>query len=245
MWPVSNNSWKWGSRRYIWNVAFNDLSEKVEVGDTDFTSFSCRTYHKDTTFHSSWPDLVKQVKDGLSSSHFDKFAEQSTRVYSQIWGNSCEAELDRLLESFGDTKVLDSSGYKPNHSFTKSQQACSTAPPQPLGHPITASLDVFHDLSQETSNVTNQSQDIKGFPGHSQSLSHTGTKAELAKLSQESSYYQFWWCSRWFITGLIKFDEPIAGCKGCYWWFSILFSLCYKKVLDDFDSWLNTIWTVP
>lgn len=66
------------------NVAFNDLSEKVEVVDIDFTSFSCRTYRKDITFHSSGPDLVKQVKDGLSSSHFDKFAEQSTRVYSQI-----------------------------------------------------------------------------------------------------------------------------------------------------------------
>lgn len=223
------------------NVA---LSEKVEVADTEFTSFSSHTYHKDATIHSRGPDLVNQAKDGLTFSHFDKSAQsrepESTVKFEAA---AAEAELDMLLDSFSDTKFLDSLGYKPNHNFTKSQEACSAAPPQPSGHPVTASFDdVFDDLLQEKSNLMNQSQEVKVVPRDTQSSSHSVTNSKppqpsgnpitasfddaLDDLLQESSNMM----SQSQDVKVVTHDTQSSSQ-----------SVTKSKVLDDFDSWLDTI----
>ncbi|KAJ0111897.1 hypothetical protein Patl1_02343 [Pistacia atlantica] len=224
--------------------AFNGLSEKVEVADTAFTSFSSRTYHKDATFHSRGPDLVNQVKDGLTFSHFDKSA-QSRVLESTVKFEAApaEAEVDMLLDSFIDSKFLDSSGYKANHNFTKSQQECSAAPPQPSGHPVTAIFDdVLDDLLQETSNLMNQSQEVKVVPHDTRSSSHSVTNSKLPQLSrnpvttsfddvlddllQESSTMMSHLQDVKVVT-----DDTQSSSN----------SVTKSKVLDDFDSWLDTI----
>ncbi|XP_031281732.1 uncharacterized protein LOC116140212 isoform X3 [Pistacia vera] len=137
---------------------------------------------------------------------FNDLSEKSRVLESTVKFEAApaEAELDMLLDSFIDSKFLDSSGYKANHNFTKSQQECSAAPPQPSGHPVTAIFDdVLDDLLQETSNLMNQSQEVKES---STMMSHSHDVKVVTDDTQSSSY-----------------------------------SVTKSKVLDDFDSWLDTI----
>lgn len=216
------------------DVGFNDLSEKVEDTDTEFTSFSSHTYHKDATFHSGGPELANQVKDGLDSSHFDKSVESRVMESTvKFEAAAAEAELDMLLDSCSDAKFIDSSGYKPNHNFTKSQQASSTVPPQSSGHPVTASFDdVLDDLLQESSNLMNQPQDVKVVPRDTQSSSYSVTKSKPLQLSGNPVTTSF----DDVLDDLLQESSNVTHDTQ-----SSSHSVTKSKVLDDFDSWLDTI----
>ncbi|KAI4333909.1 hypothetical protein L6164_018661 [Bauhinia variegata] len=129
--------------------------------------------------------------------------EDPSRKSSTFTPAAAEEELDMLLDSFRENKILDSSGFSSNTSFPVSQGVTSVDPPQiTIKEPdssksalITASLDDERDdLLEETSTMINSNGLLR--PKEENTVLHSTQSSD-------------------------------SGTK--------------SKVLNDFDSWLDTI----
>ncbi|KAK7405012.1 hypothetical protein VNO78_06143 [Psophocarpus tetragonolobus] len=115
------------------------------------------------------------------------------KQYSTFEAAAAEKELDMLLDSLGETNILDSPGFKSNTSIPVSLGVSSGYPPQiskedPVPSKtavITTSLDdVLDDLLEETSTLMNPNvllrpQDEKPVHLNMQSSSHSESKSKV------------------------------------------------------------------
>ncbi|KAG4967803.1 hypothetical protein HKD37_12G033900 [Glycine soja] len=115
------------------------------------------------------------------------------KQYSAFGAADVEKELDMLLDSLSETKILDSSGFKSNTSIPVSLGVSSVYPQVSKKDPvpsktasITASLDdALDELLEETSTLMNPNvllrpQEEKPFHHSMQSSSHSGNKSKVA-----------------------------------------------------------------
>ncbi|KAF1896410.1 hypothetical protein Lal_00034108 [Lupinus albus] len=113
--------------------------------------------------------------------------EDTGRKNSTFEAASAEEELDMLLDSPSEVKILDFPGYKLNTPFPVSLGASCVNPPQisnkePVPSKITASLDdALDNLLQETSTLMNPNVVLRSpEEGHIQSSSHTGSHSKVS-----------------------------------------------------------------
>ncbi|KAA8524309.1 hypothetical protein F0562_010732 [Nyssa sinensis] len=200
-----------------------------EVGSSEISSSSSSPV---PIFANKGSKSMNQVKDELwqfggtgQSSVLESIAESTVnsdanpkQQQSRFETAAAEAELDMLLDSFNETKFIDSSGFSEKSSYKAyvSQQETSaslsegisfqSAPAQPLkkgpdllksGLAVTDFDNALDELLNETSNLMSQA---------GASSSHEVIAAPVDILSPPSSH-------------------PVSK----------------SKVLDDFDSWLDTI----
>lgn len=115
------------------------------------------------------------------------------KQYSAFGAADVEKELDMLLDSLSETKILDSSGFKSYTSIPVSLGVSSVYPQVSKKDPvpsktasITASLDdALDELLEETSTLMNPNvllrpQEEKPFHHSMQSSSHSGNKSKVA-----------------------------------------------------------------
>lgn len=131
---------------------------------------------------------------------------ESRRETSTFEAAGAEAELDMLLDSFRETKLLDSSGQQSGISHISEKDA-SPAQPQHTGNaPLSSKTtsiatnldDALDDLLEETSNLLN----------HNDSYKPAVAGVNCTEINVPSSSSQ---------------------------------SVDKSKVLDDFDSWFDTL----
>ncbi|KAG5020853.1 hypothetical protein JHK87_016708 [Glycine soja] len=193
----------------------NRMSEELDVDDLAADQFisssSSSSSHAASTFPLSndfripvnYVDAEAQQtsssgknKAFVLSSDASLHSTEDTRgkPYSTFEAADAEKELDMLLDSFGETNILDSSGFKSNTSIPVSSGVASVYPPHisnkdPVPSktaPITASLDdVLDDLLEGTSTLTNPNvllrpQEEKPVHHSMQSSSNSGSKSKVA-----------------------------------------------------------------
>ncbi|KAF3444059.1 hypothetical protein FNV43_RR13749 [Rhamnella rubrinervis] len=187
--------------------SFVDISEKVRLTDqtTEVTTSS--------TIVNDLPDPSLSIKESISENDHQSKAQDSM---AQPSANSikdankkqsefeaaatAEAELDMLLDSFSETKILDSTSFEPAAALPLQEEAKVSPFQLPSEGPdslpsATGNLDDdLDDLLNKTSGLTNQSS----------SFQPQGER--IIPFTQSSSN---------------------SGSK--------------SKVLDDFDSWLETL----
>ncbi|KAF2283268.1 hypothetical protein GH714_043620 [Hevea brasiliensis] len=164
-------------------------------------------------------DLLNQTRTDRNSSQDSKHSQsralecptefnmssvsEPKKKRSTFEASTAEAELDMLLDSFSETKLLDSSGFmsatipeKQKEAPAPLPQLARNTPSSGKSTPIAAKLDVLDDLLEETSILTDKNG------------SYQLTKVTAAHDEIQSSS-----------------SQPATK----------------SKVLDDFDSWLDTI----
>ncbi|GAV75953.1 hypothetical protein CFOL_v3_19429 [Cephalotus follicularis] len=174
----------------------NDFSEKVIIADqtTEIASSGSGCL----AISDPGSGLVDPIEDVTNASQFGK-SDQSGAMESTVKlkvaeelstfeATAAEAELDMLLDSFSETKILDSTGTKSVSTFPDSQREASIPLPQPFRK--------GPDLSK-TAIVTANFDDV---------LDDSHVKTTPHALQSSSSH-----------------------------------SVTKSKVLEDFDSWLDTI----
>lgn len=113
--------------------------------------------------------------------------EDTRRNNSAFEVAAAEKELDMLLDSPSETKILDFPGFKSNTSFPVSLGASSMNPPQisskePVPSKTTASLDdALDDLLDETSTLMNPNILLRPHEeNYVQSSSHSGSRSKVS-----------------------------------------------------------------
>jgi hypothetical protein len=208
-----------------------EFSVKVEIANqnTERTSYgSAGSNDADRTLSSQGSISVNAVNVDLrqigKSSQSE--ATQSTEE-SNFEAAVAEEELYMLLDSYSETKkIADPSAIRSNDAFPVFQQEASTAPSPFSKHapdssktsPVIADLDdALDDLLEETSNVTNKNPVIADLDDALDDLlEETSNVTNKNHLSEEKSVF-----------GIVQSSFSHAGTK--------------SQVLDDFDSWLDTI----
>ncbi|XP_020223035.1 uncharacterized protein LOC109805390 [Cajanus cajan] len=130
------------------------------------------------------------------SSEADLHSNEDTRQKqnSTFEATAAEKELDMLLDSLSETKILDSPGFKSNTAIPVSLGVSSVYPPQNSKKDsvsskiasVTASLDdALDDLLEKTStlmnpNVLSRPHEEKPVHHSMQSSSHSGSKPKVA-----------------------------------------------------------------
>ncbi|XP_061373311.1 protein ECERIFERUM 16 isoform X1 [Gastrolobium bilobum] len=131
--------------------------------------------------------FIPSAEDNLHST-------ENTRTHSTFGTAAAEEELDMLLDSLSETKILDSQGFKSNTSFPVSLGVSSvdrshvsnkeTVPSKTAS--VTASLDdELDDLLEETSTLMNPNvllrpQEEKPVRHSIQSSSHSESKSKVS-----------------------------------------------------------------
>ncbi|XP_057956051.1 protein ECERIFERUM 16 isoform X2 [Malania oleifera] len=201
--------------------AINDSSKKDQIADQNSEIMPFGNLSSSSpvpTLSTQWSKSVNQTKDdsrqfsdsdqsrGLESTEQPKnsYLADPKKNPPVFEPSAAEAELDLLLNSFGETSFLDSSSSKEKPSNTLPVSQETPAPPPQIAREgpnlygtasATANLDnAIDDLLEETCNLMNQKD---------------------ALLSLDAS-------------------APLDGG-------ALSHSNPKSKVLDDFDSWLDTI----
>lgn len=198
-------------------LTFEDFSKKVENQNIEVTtSGSIVSGHLNVNSLNEGLDLLNQTKNSSQESincqrsglefptafNMSSVSEPEKKP-SVFEASAAEAELDMLLDSFNETKLLDSSGFSPA-AIPVYQKEAPIARPHTRNTlssskttPVSAKLDdVLDDLLEETSILSNKKD------------SYQLTKVTASNDETQSS-------------------SSRTGTK--------------SKVLDDFDSWLDTI----
>ncbi|XP_015574021.1 protein ECERIFERUM 16 isoform X2 [Ricinus communis] len=204
-------------------LILKDLSEKNEFAKQSsevMSSESILTGQSDPISLNQEFDMINKTEGDFSASrHSSSCENRAMESPAEISGSSiadpkkkpymfeataAEAELDMLLDSFNETKFLDSSGFT-SAAFPLSKKEAPRALPQLIRNTpsssktsISATLDdALDDLLEQTSNLSNQNNSY-------QSVKVTATSNEMQSSSSSRSVTK-------------------------------------SKVLDDFDSWLDTL----
>ncbi|KAJ6859901.1 hypothetical protein NC651_036274 [Populus alba x Populus x berolinensis] len=238
-------------------LTFEDFSEKNKAVNQDAEIFV-----SGLTIGNSDPISFIQgldVKDNLNLSQHGK-SNQSTAMESpeQFYASSvapnsmlptfeaaaAESELDMLLDSLSETKLLDPSGFgsgtlpvSEKEAAVPLPQLTRNAPGSAKTTPAAATLDnVLDDLLEETSNLQEAAAPLPLLARNAHgSLKTTSTAAtlddvlddlfeETSSLSNQNNLHQ---------PSEKKADHVIQSSSSQ--------SVNKSKVLDDFDSWLDTI----
>lgn len=182
-----------------------DSSVNIEIANpsAEFTSSSPGNGHPDASFSITGSSSVKQfdfdIKSVAKFNHQSEVPEStpqhtvnsfvdSNKKLSKFEATAAEAELDMLLDSLTDIKILDSSGLS-SADTRPGQEAASVIEFQlPRKNPdssllTTANLDDdLDDLLHETSGLMNQANLIKPHEENHQfvqsSFSQSGTKSK-------------------------------------------------------------------
>ncbi|OIW08342.1 hypothetical protein TanjilG_03018 [Lupinus angustifolius] len=129
-----------------------------------------------------------KIKAFLPSAEANLHSTKDTRRKNSAFeAATAEEELDMLLDSPSEDKILDFPGYKSNTPFPVSLGASCVNPPQisnkePVPSKITASLDdALDNLLQETSTLMNPNVVLRPQEeSHIQSSSHTGSDSKVS-----------------------------------------------------------------
>ncbi|OMP07437.1 hypothetical protein COLO4_07343 [Corchorus olitorius] len=233
----------------------NDFPEKVNIAaqNVEHTSFGSGGKSADATLSNEGRNLANESCVDFVSSQHGKSGETRT-LESSIQDNStsvfvssknvltfevaaAEAELDKLLDSFSETKLLDSSGSKPK-TTALSDFGRETSPSLPqlakgvdlsTSATVTSSVDdLLDDLLQETSTTVDQGVDLSNSAAVSSTFEDM-----LDGLLQETS-------------SMVKQNDlsrqmDVEGAPDSIQSSSSFHSVSKSKVLNDFDSWLDTI----
>lgn len=203
--------------------SFINISEKVKVTDqnTEVTTSSTiisevtdqnTEVTTSSTIISDLPDPSLSIRESISRNDHQSKAPDSTAQYSansfkdtnkkqsEFEAATAEAELDMLLDSFSETKIVDSSSFKPADTLPLQEEAEVSPFQLPRKGPDSLPFapinldDDLDDLLNESSGLTNQNS----------SFQPEGEETIL--------FTQF---------------SSNSGSK--------------SKVLDNFDSWLDTL----
>lgn len=233
-------------------LTLNDSTDKVNIAakNVEHISFSSGSKSVDATLSNEGLDSVDEVYSDFISSQRDK-SGKSRALESSTHDNSnsasvpnkkvstfeavaAEAELDMLLNSFSETKLLDSSGLKTQKSsndyYTEgspslAQLARKGDDSSNKSAGVNSSVDdLLDDLLKETSTMVNQGVDS------SKSAAVTSTFDDLL---QETSTL----VNR---NGLSRHTD-VKAAQDSGQSSSSSHSVPKPKVLNDFDSWLDTI----
>ncbi|XP_057750818.1 protein ECERIFERUM 16 isoform X1 [Arachis stenosperma] len=159
------------------NLISKEVNSDVLAIDQFTSSTPYGSSHAACTFSADFPLSVNHIDiqfQQVDSSHESKAsfpsveanllpAEDTRRKHSTFEAADAEKELDMLLDSLSETKILDTQGYKPN-TPSVSLGAFKVDPPgiskresvAPKTASSSASLDdVLDDLLEETSTLTN------------------------------------------------------------------------------------------
>jgi hypothetical protein len=238
-------------------LTFEDFSEKNKAVNQDAEIFV-----SGLTIGNSDPISFIQgldVKDNLNLNQHGK-SNQRTAMESpaQFYASSvapnsrlptfeaaaAESELDMLLDSLSEAKLLDSSGFgsgtlpvSEKEASVPLPQLTRNAPGSAKTTPTAATLDnVLDDLLEETSNLQEAAAPLPLLARNAHgSLKTTSTAAalddvlddlfeETSSLSNQNNLHQ---------PSEKKADHVIQSSSSQ--------SVNKSKVLDDFDSWLDTI----
>ncbi|KAI5558033.1 hypothetical protein POPTR_017G017200v4 [Populus trichocarpa] len=238
-------------------LTFEDFSEKNKAVNQDAEIFV-----SGLTIGNSDPISFIQgldVKDNLNLNQHGK-SNQRTAMESpaQFYASSvapnsrlptfeaaaAESELDMLLDSLSEAKLLDSSGFgsgtlpvSEKEAAVPLPQLTRNAPGSAKTTPTAATLDnVLDDLLEETSNLQEAAAPLPLLARNAHgSLKTTSTAAtlddvlddlfeETSSLSNQNNLHQ---------PSEKKADHVIQSSSSQ--------SVNKSKVLDDFDSWLDTI----
>ncbi|XVF02065.1 hypothetical protein REPUB_Repub04eG0144100 [Reevesia pubescens] len=233
-------------------LTLSDFPEKANIAakNIEHMSFGSGNLVIDSTLSNRGLDLVDEVFSDFISSHRGESGESRLEDYSTSASVSnkkvstfeaavAEAELDMLLNSFSEAKLHDSSGLKsrkpPSDFHTESfpflPQLARNGVDSSKSAAITSSFDDLLDgLLQETSTMVNQGVDS------SKSAAINSTFDELLDdiSSQETS-------TRVDQTGLSQDTDVIVAPDNNIQSSSSSQSVPKSKVLNDFDSWFDTI----
>ncbi|KAF2283494.1 hypothetical protein GH714_010815 [Hevea brasiliensis] len=194
---------------------FKDFSEEKKVANQNIEVMSSGSF-LDVKSPNQGLDLLSQTKNSSQDStysqsnalecptEFNVSSVSEPKKLSSFEASAAEAELDMLLDSFSETKLLDSSGFSSATIPVYQKEAPISLPQLTRNNPSSSKTtpiavkldDVLDDLLEETSMLSNK----KG--------SYQLTKVTAAHNETLSSSSQ---------------------------------TVINSKVLDDFDSWLDTI----
>ncbi|XP_007043709.2 PREDICTED: uncharacterized protein LOC18608783 isoform X1 [Theobroma cacao] len=232
-------------------LTLNDSTDKVNIAakNVEHISFSSGSKSVDATLSNEGLDSVDEVYSDFISSQRDK-SGKSRALESSTHDNSnsasvpnkkvstfeavaAEAELDMLLNSFSETKLLDSSGLKTQKSsndyYTEGSpslaQLARKGDDSSKSAGVNSSVDdLLDDLLKETSTMVNQGVDS------SKSAAVTSTFDDL--LQETSTLVNRNGLSRH--TDVKAAQDSGQSSPSSH-------SVPKPKVLNDFDSWLDTI----
>lgn len=174
--------------------SFVNISGKVKVTDRTMEVTTSSTIVNDLpdpslSFRESISENDHQSKapDSMAQSSASSFID-ANKKQSEFEAATAEAELDMLLDSFSETKILDSSSSKPADTLPLQEEAKVSPFQLPRKGPdslptATANLDDdLDDLLNKTSGLTNQSSPFQPEGESSvpftQSSSNSGSKSK-------------------------------------------------------------------
>ncbi|OMO53999.1 hypothetical protein CCACVL1_28149 [Corchorus capsularis] len=190
----------------------NDFPEKVNIAaqNVEHTSFGSGGKSADATLSNGGRDLANESCGDFISSQHGKSGETKTLESSiQDISNSvsvsnknvltfevaaAEAELDKLLDSFSETKLLDSSGSKPKIASSDFGKETFPSLRQLATKAVSSTFDdILDDLLQETSSTVKQNDlsrqmDVEGAPDSIQSSSSSHSVSKLKVLNDFDSW---------------------------------------------------------
>lgn len=174
--------------------------------------------------NSSQSDKLEQSKAFEAMERFNENSVTISKNLPKFEATAAEAELDKLLDSFGDI-------------FCGSQQTCASAQPQP-DLPKTASAaatydDVLDDLFVQTSSLTKQSQLCRKEVDLPKTASGTASFDDVLDelLDETSNPMNQNGLSQSRDVKVVPHETKSSSSH----------SMEKSKVLEDFDSWLDTI----
>ncbi|XVE49984.1 hypothetical protein DITRI_Ditri01bG0125700 [Diplodiscus trichospermus] len=223
----------------------NDFPEKFHFAAKNVEPMSSGPDSRaiDATLSNGGPDWVDEVFSDFISSQRGKSGESreqdtsnsvsvSNKKNSTFEVAAAEAELDKLLNSFSETKPVDTSEITSKTLASDFHREGSPSLPQPArksidsskSAAITSSFDgLLDDLLQETSSAVNQGVDSSKAAAVNSTfddlLKETSTMVNQNGLSEHAKATP---------DNNIKFSSPSQ-------------SVSKSEVLNDFDSWLDTI----